>query len=219
MNKELKLIENINNTTKILKSIPNVDYDIYREQLWTNTNTIKYTKYKNDSNNTINYIEAKNEPNDNSITELKSLNQKLEEWFLDNTWRFTVNEFNLLNFDKVYKSQLKFLIEWHAGFPIPHPLIYYIQFYKNGFFNITSSHPKFEFESIKRLKSQNINFGNIFKIPAKGKIELKSDFFNLDGRIIGEMIIDKNINFTDYNDGDKIVDSKMLILMNNENAT
>lgn len=218
---EIQLIENINNTSKILKSIPSVDYDIYREQLWTNKKIIQYIKYKIGLNNnfTINYLEVKNEPNDKSIIELKSLNEELEKWFLYNTWRFTINDFNLLNFDKVYKSQLKFLIEWHAGTAFPHPLIYYIQFNKNGFFNITSSHPKFEFESLKRLKSQNIDFGNIFKIPTKGKIELKSDFFNLDGRIIGEMIIDENINFTDYNDGDKIVDSKMLIQMKNKNAT
>ena len=199
-------LEYINKSAEILDFIPKINYDAFREQLMNNSVILSKVKSLNDIDR-------------NLVANLDKNNKQLIKYFYDNNWRFTINDFDLLNFIKIYKSQLKFHIEWHAGTAFPHPLIYYIQFKKNGFFNITSSHPKFELNSLKVLNSQKINFKNIFKIPVKGEIELKSHFFNLEGRIIGDMIVDKNINFTDYNDGDRIVDSNMLHMMNNENAT
>jgi len=200
MNYKKLLIENIDNTSKILNSIPNIDYELYREQLWNNSRTITYFKSKNDTNKS-------------SIYELNSLNDKLTKWFHENTWRFTINDFSLLNFNKVYKSQLKFHIEWHAGSANPHLFAYYVKLNKSGFFNIQPSSPKFESELLNEINNKQINFNNIFKIPKKGEIKLTSNLFSLDGKIIGDMIIDKNIDFKNYKDGEKIIDSNMLLLL------
>ncbi|AQS94002.1 hypothetical protein BXQ17_07970 [Polaribacter sp. BM10] len=152
------------------------------------------------------------------LNELKHQQEKLIKFFNKN-WNFNNKFEKLLDFNNVYESQTEIGIEWHANSAIPHIYKYLIQFEKNGFFKLKIGYPNFYEESILELKSLKTNYRNLYQLNEGGKISMKSKYFELEGNIIGEGIIDKKINLRDYKDRERFTDPKMLTIVKRKNVT
>jgi hypothetical protein len=152
------------------------------------------------------------------LTELNLQQEKLIKFFNEN-WNFNNRFEKLIDFDNAYESQTEIGIEWHANSAIPHIYKYLIQFERNGFFKLEIAYPNFYEESIVKLKSLKTNYRNLYKVNEDGEISMKSEYFELEGKIIGEGIIDKKISLRDYKDRERFTDPKMLTIVKRKNVT
>lgn len=182
--------------------------DDIREQLMLNRETIEALETWNKSS----------EFDKKLLAELNTQQEKLTEFFNKN-WKFKNSFERFIDFDNFYESQTKIEIEWHANSAIPRIYKYLIQFEKNGFFKLFMTHPDFYEESIQSLKSSKTNYRNLYQIKENGKISMKSKYFNLEGKIIGEAIIDEKIILRDYKDRQRFTDPKMLTVVKRKNVT
>ena len=152
------------------------------------------------------------------LTELNLQQEKLIIFF-KGKWNFNNKFEKLLDFNNFYESQTEIGIEWHANSAIPHIYKYLVQFEKNGFFKLQVAYPNFHEESVQELKSSRTNYRNVYKIKEGGEISIKSEYFKLEGKIIGEGIIDRKINLRDFKDREKFTDTKMLTIVKRKNVT
>jgi len=182
--------------------------DNIREQIMLNRETIEPFETWNNSA----------EFDKKLLTELNHQHGKLL-FFFNEKWNFNNRFEKLLDFKNIYESQTEISIEWHANSAIPHIYKYLIQFEKNGFFKLQVAYPNFYEEGIQKLKSSKTNYRNLYEIKDGGEIFMTSDYFKLEGKIIGEGIIDKKINLRDFKDREKLTDPKMLTIVKRKNAT
>jgi hypothetical protein len=152
------------------------------------------------------------------LIELNNQHGKLLILF-NEKWNFNNRFEKLLDFKNVYESQTEISIEWHANSAIPHIYKYLIQFEKNGFFKLQVAYPNFYEKGIQKLKSSKTNYRNLYEIKDGGAISMKSEYFKLEGKIIGEGIIDNKINLRDFKDREKLTDPKMLTITKRKNVT